>query len=139
MQLLYRYCLCLKALVQLQQWRVSYSFESNTKPWHALDTFLSVALRLHVEICFHKERGPFLPARNTCAHSPRSGFLGIYGRVSFNCHAAKNTRWFPLTLCKRKLWLVDSETGTQKHTRVLSCPQCDAHARTRRKASGTFC
>lgn len=27
--------------------------------------FLSVALRLHIEICFHTERGPFLPAPDT--------------------------------------------------------------------------
>lgn len=36
--------------MELQQWLLSFSFESNTKPWHVLDTFLSVALRPGVEI-----------------------------------------------------------------------------------------
>lgn len=141
MQLLYWYCLCLKALVQLQQWLVSYSSESNTKPWHVLDTFLSVALRLHMEICFHKESGPFLPAPNTRSHSPKSRFLGhcciaVTAGLCSIVTLLKTPNSFYLLFAKGNCGLLTLKRAPRSIHGFWAVLRIQAHAQTRRKASG---
>lgn len=88
-QLLYWYCLCLKASVQLQQWLRSYSFQSHTKPWHVLDAFSAVAPRLHREICFHKESGLFLQLQTWAPTASGAGFLAVAARCAQFCCCPK--------------------------------------------------